>query len=466
MRTGGRTGQRAAAVRRFRDKNKLKGKATTSSRSATPVWQCLLCPPWLVSSLPTRACSGLEIDRRCRPKPRPRCARTWRATPTTSWARMRRKGRVTSAEVAWPGATPRSQSCAAHAARASTLRTVGIGWKRRGTRTWCICVPRCVADNDTRSKGATELLYTPPLHTSYRAIFENHRHREYAIFARVDRHEWDRPSIKRAQSLQRHGDSFRGIRANPSRPCPGRTLDKRTRLSREGRDPLRPSMGSRHVRMSRRFFGGFAKCRQTPEAFFSNLLFPSHPNAQCHGMCACTGGVCHCHATDVRKIHKVKAALRRQTNAMKAHGAKAAKSVSPKEAGVTKNSSSQFAAFIPKTENSFRKQIQDFDAKNKGLANAPKVEAHTAFPGVSFSGDTALWGEASRETSTRATSTGYDVSPTNSARNGGRLSTSHETRADDGSELELLYYTLDAVPFSRTKKKSCCLMTCWRRTKP
>ena len=162
-------------------------------------------------------------------------------------------------------------------------------------------------------------------------------------------------------------------------------------------------------------------------------------------MCACTGGGCHCHATNVRKMRKVKAALRRQTNARKAHGAKAAKSVSPKEGGVTKPSSG-FVTFALKTENSFRKQIQNFDAKNNGLVNR-MLDMRSQIPGTFVPGNRALRGEASRETRTFETSTGDDLSPSVSMGDDPeRPITSNDVdTSSDELQLELLH--TDDVPF-------------------
>lgn len=129
---------------------------------------------------------GSETPNRCRAKPRSRCANTWCATPGTSRAWTRRPGLVTSAVGRCPVETPRSRRFVAPAAPGSTLRTAVTGWKKRGTRTWGICVPRYDKTRHDTNDGSPKTVGPLQRHhvAQERAIYDNTPGGTLAFFSR------------------------------------------------------------------------------------------------------------------------------------------------------------------------------------------------------------------------------------------------------------------------------------------
>ena len=128
-------------------------------------------------------------------------------------------------------------------------------------------------------------------------------------------------------------------------------------------------------------------------------------------MCECVGGACSCHASNVRKMRKVKSALRKQANLREAEVAKSrleslpAPRLGRPPSAAAPGFASAPSADAPKPASalSCREQIQLFDAKHSRDENAreQRREPYSVFPEAPRS---TLRGSASRESDSLATS--------------------------------------------------------------
>ena len=138
---------------------------------------------------------------------------------------------------------------------------------------------------------------------------------------------------------------------------------------------------------------------------------PPRTLPQCYGMCECAGGACSCHASNVRKMRKVKSALRKQANLREAEVAKSrleslpAPRLGRPPSAAAPGFASAPSADAPKPASalSCREQIQLFDAKHSRDENAreQRREPYSVFPEAPRS---TLRGSASRESDSLATS--------------------------------------------------------------